>query len=113
MPSQDLNNLIYVPLNAAIMRLDDSKSQLKDEIDGMYLQMSSSAETLPASEVVRSLLNVAHPDAGDFTVIAPAELLDQQQRTQHIFDLAMGAIASLSLLLAALAPINIILPHIP
>jgi len=112
MPSQDLNNLIYVPLNAAIMRLDDSKSQLKDEIDGMYLQMASSAETLPASEVVRSLLNVAHRDAGDFTVIAPAELLEQQQRTQHIFDLVMVAIASISLLVGGIGIMNIMLASI-
>src|SRR5258708_14006219 len=112
MPSQDVTDLIYVPLNAAVMGIDDRKSQLKDEIDGMYLQMWSSAETLPPWEVVRSLLNVAHRDAGDFTVIAPAELLEQQQRTQHIFDLVMVAIASISLLVCGIGIMNIMLASI-
>jgi putative ABC transport system permease protein len=112
LPSQDLNNLVYVPLYAAMLRLDDSKSQLKDEIDGMYLQMSSSLDTLPASDVVRSLLNTSHRDAGDFTVIAPAELLAQQQRTQHIFDLVMVAIASISLLVGGIGIMNIMLASI-
>ncbi|MBZ5521067.1 MAG: ABC transporter permease [Acidobacteriia bacterium] len=112
LPAQDLNNLIYVPLNAALLRLADSRSNLKDEIDGIYLQMSSSLETLPASDVVRSLLNASHRDAGDFSVIAPAELLAQQQRTQHIFDLVMVAIASISLLVGGIGIMNIMLASI-
>jgi len=57
-------------------------------------------------------LNVAHRDAGDFTVIAPAELLEQQQRTQHIFDLVMVAIASISLLVGGIGIMNIMLASI-
>jgi putative ABC transport system permease protein len=111
-PAQDLNNLIYVPLYAAMFRLEDSRSNMKDEIDGIYLQMISAPETMPAADVVRSLLNVSHRDAGDFSVIAPAELLAQQQRTQHIFDLVMVAIASISLLVGGIGIMNIMLAAI-
>lgn len=112
LPAQDLNNLIYVPLYAAMFRLEDSRSNLKDEIDGIYLQMASAPDTVPAADVVRSLLNIAHRDAGDFSVIAPAELLAQQQRTQHIFDLVMVAIASISLLVGGIGIMNIMLAAI-
>jgi putative ABC transport system permease protein len=112
LPSQDMNNLIYVPLNTAMLRLEDSRTNMKDEIDGMYLQMASAPDTLPTSEVVRSLLNLSHRDAGDFSVIAPAELLEQQQRTQHIFDLVMVAIASISLLVGGIGIMNIMLASI-
>jgi putative ABC transport system permease protein len=112
LPAQDMNNLIYVPLYAAMFRLEDSRSNMKDEIDGIYLQMTSSLETMPAADVVRSLLTVSHRDAGDFSVIAPAELLAQQQRTQHIFDLVMVAIASISLLVGGIGIMNIMLAAI-
>lgn len=111
-PMQDLNNLIYVPLYAAMFRLEDSRSNMKDEIDGIYLQLSSALDTLPTADVVRSLLNISHRDAGDFSVIAPAELLAQQQRTQHIFDLVMVAIASISLLVGGIGIMNILLASI-
>ena len=39
--SQDLNNLIYVPLNSAIFRLEDNYSWLRDEIDGIYLHLAA------------------------------------------------------------------------
>jgi len=112
LPTQDMNNLIYVPLGAAMFRLEDSRSGYKDEIDGIYLQVSSSSDTIPTADVVRSLLNVSHKDAGDFSVIAPAELLAQQQRTQHIFDLVMVAIASISLLVGGIGIMNIMLASI-
>jgi putative ABC transport system permease protein len=111
-PSQDMNNVIYVPLYAAMLRLEDSRSNMKDEIDGMYLQLSSAPDTLPTADVVRSLLNATHRNARDFSVIAPAELLAQQQRTQHIFDLVMVAIASISLLVGGIGIMNIMLASI-
>jgi putative ABC transport system permease protein len=112
LPSQDVNNVIYVPLYAAIFRLEDSRSNMKDEIDGMYLQLTSAQDTVPTADVVRSLLNASHRNAGDFSVIAPAELLAQQQRTQHIFDLVMVAIASISLLVGGIGIMNIMLASI-
>jgi len=112
LPFQDMNNLIYVPLYTAMLRLEDSRSNMKDEIDGMYLQLESALDTVPTADVIRSLLNVSHRNAGDFSVIAPAELLAQQQRTQHIFDLVMVAIASISLLVGGIGIMNIMLASI-
>ena len=112
LPAQDLNNLVYIPLYAAMFRLEDSRSNMKDEIDGIYLQLTSALDTVPTADVVRSLLNISHRDAGDFSVIAPAELLAQQQRTQHIFDLVMVAIASISLLVGGIGIMNIMLAAI-
>ena len=112
LPTQDLNNLIYVPLNAAMFRLEDSRSNMKDEIDGMYLQLESAAQSLSIAEVVRALLKTSHRDANDFSVVAPAELLAQQQRTQRIFDLVMVAIASISLLVGGIGIMNIMLASI-
>ena len=112
LPTQDMNNLIYVPLYSAMFRLEDSRSNMKDEVDGIYLQLKSALDTISTADVVRSLLNIAHRDAGDFSVIAPAELLAQRQRTQHIFDLVMVAIASISLLVGGIGIMNIMLASI-
>ena len=45
-PTQDLNNIIYVPLNAAMLRLEDSYSDVRDEIDGIYLNLREGAVCL-------------------------------------------------------------------
>jgi putative ABC transport system permease protein len=111
-PAQDRNNLIYVPLNAAIFRLEDGQSQYKDEIDGIYLQLRSSGEIPAGAALLRGLLNGSHGDAPDFSIISPAELLAQQRRTQRIFEMVMVAIASISLLVGGIGIMNIMLASV-
>ena len=111
-PAEDRNNIIYTPLSTAILRLEDAQSQRRDEIDGIYLQLATADETVPTARVVRGLLNDSHKDAGDFSIVVPAELLAQQRRTQRIFEMVMVAIASISLLVGGIGIMNIMLASI-
>ncbi len=112
LPAQDQNNLIYVPLTSAIMRIEDSRSYYKDEIDGLYIGMASDDRVAPAGVLVRGLLDATHNGAGDFTIIVPAELLAQQQRTKRLFEFVMVAIASISLLVGGIGIMNIMLASV-
>jgi putative ABC transport system permease protein len=112
LPAQDRNNLIYVPLYSAIFRLEDGQSGMKDEIDGIYLQLRSSDEIPASAALLRGLLNVSHREAGDFTIVSPAELLAEQRRTQRIFEMVMVAIASISLLVGGIGIMNIMLASV-
>jgi len=111
-PSQDLNNLIYTPLNTAMLRLEDSRSDMKDEIDGIYLQLASADQSPTTAEIVRGVLNITHHGARDFSLLVPAELLSEQKRTQRVFNLVMVAIASISLLVGGIGIMNIMLANI-
>jgi putative ABC transport system permease protein len=112
LPAQDRNNLMYVPLYSAIFRLEDGQSRQKDEIDGIYLQMRQGADMPSAAALLRGLLNVSHRQAGDFTIVSPAELLAEQRRTQRIFEMVMVAIASISLLVGGIGIMNIMLASV-
>jgi len=112
MPTQDLNNIIYVPLNSAILRLEDSYSDRRDEIDGIYLKISESANMGSVAQLVRAILDSSHHSAGDFSVIVPAELLAEQKRTERLFNAVMVAIASISLLVGGIGIMNIMLASI-
>jgi putative ABC transport system permease protein len=111
-PTQDSNNLIYAPVNSVMMRLEDSMSYLKDEIDGIYLRLASADETPVVAEIVRGILNTSHHSAGDFSLIVPAELLAEQKRTERLFNTVMVAIASISLLVGGIGIMNIMLASI-
>ncbi|HTS07673.1 MAG TPA: ABC transporter permease [Candidatus Eisenbacteria bacterium] len=112
MPTQDLNNVVYVPLNTAVLRLEDSYSDVRDEIDGIYLNIRDSADMGTVAQVVRAILNSSHHSAGDFSVIVPAELLAEQRRTERLFNVVMVAIASISLLVGGIGIMNIMLASI-
>ena len=111
-PFEDVNNIMYVPLNSAILRLEDNYSDVRDEIDGIYLNIRDSADMSSVAQVVRAILDSSHHSAGDFTVIVPAELLAEQRRTERLFNAVMVAIASISLLVGGIGIMNIMLASI-
>jgi putative ABC transport system permease protein len=103
------NNVILAPLNTVMRRFEDNTSYLKDEIDGIYMKVGTNVDSIEASNVVRAILTATHKDAGDFTVVVPAGLLEQRKQTQMIFSIVMICIAGISLLVGGIGIMNIML----
>ncbi|HEY7291084.1 MAG TPA: ABC transporter permease [Vicinamibacterales bacterium] len=112
LPGQDRNNLIYVPTGAAMFRLEDTYSQFRDEIDGLYVRLKPDADITAAAATVRRVLETSHRGADDYSLVVPAELLAEQQRTKRIFDIVMVALASISLLVGGIGIMNIMLASV-
>jgi putative ABC transport system permease protein len=107
--SSDRNNQVIAPLNTVMRRFDDNNSYLKDEIDGIFMRMNAGLDSIETAEVVRTILTATHKDAGDFTVVVPAGLLEERRRTQFIFEVVMICIAGISLLVGGIGIMNIML----
>jgi len=103
------NNLVIAPLNTVMRRFEDNTSWLKDEIDGIYMKVTSGTDSVETANVVRAILSATHKDAGDFTVVVPAGLLEERRRTQFIFKVVMICIAGISLLVGGIGIMNIML----
>jgi len=103
------NNMIVAPLNTVMRRFEDINSYLKDEIDGIYLKIRSNEDPIETATVVNAILAATHKDAGDFTTVVPAGLLEQRRQTQLIFQIVMLCIAGISLLVGGIGIMNIML----
>src|SRR5262249_10052683 len=106
---QDVNNIVYVPLNTFQYRFWDRSATMRDELDGIEMRLKPAADSIEVSKVVTAVLNSTHHEMQDFTVTIPAALLAQQQRTQQIFTYVMVAIAAISLLVGGIGIMNIVL----
>ncbi len=108
-PIQDANNIVYIPLNTFQYRFWDNSSFMRDELDGIDLQLKPAAHSVEVAKIVAAILNGTHHNVQDFTVTIPAALLAQQQQTQTIFTYVMVAIAAISLLVGGIGIMNIVL----
>jgi len=111
---QDLDNIVYIPLNTFEYRFYDESADMKDDLDGIEIRLKEKVNSLPVdsvevAKVVTAILNNTHHNTQDFTVTIPAALLAQQQRTQTIFTYVMVAIAAISLLVGGIGIMNIVL----
>ena len=106
---QDINNIVYIPLNTLQYRYWDQSYGMKDDLDGIELRLKADTDSIEVAKVVTSVLSNTHRNVQDFTVTIPAALLAQQQRTQTIFTYVMVAIAAISLLVGGIGIMNIVL----
>ncbi len=98
---------VYIPLETALRRFADPDHPR--HIDEIAVQVSRASDVMPASRVVQRIVAAAHRGVPDFQIVIPEELLAQSQRTQRIFNIVMGSIAALSLLVGGIGIMNIML----
>jgi putative ABC transport system permease protein len=98
---------IYVPVTTASRKFD--RAPLKAPLDELIVRLRPDAEPRKAAAVVRELVDRIHGSAGDFDLVVPEALLEQSRRTQRLFSIVMGCIASISLLVGGIGIMNIML----
>jgi putative ABC transport system permease protein len=106
---QDLNNIIFIPLNTFQYRFWDPMSSLRDDLDGVEIRLRAGADSIEVAKIVTAVLTSTHHDVQDFNVTIPAALLAQQKQQQTIFTYVMVAIAAISLLVGGIGIMNIVL----
>ena len=107
---QNPNNDIYIPINTALKKFD--KDTLEDELNEIILQVSVDADLREQAATVSNLMSTMHRYVDDYALVVPEKLLEQNQKTQRIFNIVMGAIASISLLVGGIGIMNIMLASV-
>jgi putative ABC transport system permease protein len=84
----------------------------RSTIDQIAVQVDEDADISEASAIISRLLRQRHNGQLDFTVTIPEQLIEQSQKTQSIFNIVMGAIAGISLLVGGIGIMNIMLASV-
>ena len=84
----------------------------KNLVDQMTVKVSDSFPIDEATQVVQNILQRRHYGIDDYEVIVPEALVQQSQQTQQIFNIVMGAIAGISLLVGGIGIMNIMLASV-
>lgn len=77
------------------------------QLDRIILQVENTEDIASTSEILSRMLLRRHSEVKDFEITVPELLLKQQQRTKDIFNIVLGAIASISLVVGGIGIMNI------
>jgi putative ABC transport system permease protein len=93
---------------------EDQRAEKRNyhQLDKVIVQVDNSEKVTAVAEVVRRMLQRRHNDVTDFEITVPELLLKQEQRTKAIFNVVLGAIASISLVVGGIGIMNIMLASI-
>jgi ABC-type lipoprotein export system ATPase subunit/ABC-type antimicrobial peptide transport system permease subunit len=114
--SQPLDNNVYIPLSAARSRFGEtlfrrsagSQEQERVQLHQITVQFMDTTGVETAVPQIETLLNRFHTKR-DFELIVPLQLLRQAEETKRIFNIVLGSIAAISLLVGGIGIMNIML----
>jgi putative ABC transport system permease protein len=77
------------------------------QLDKIVVQVQESSQLDASTKFLSRMLKRRHQEVGDFEITVPELLLKQEQRTKDVFNIVLGAIASISLLVGGIGIMNI------
>jgi len=115
--AQDYNNDVYIPLRTFRSRFTDliirassgSFSAEEVQLSQITLKVADRKDVLVTAEVVKESLKQNHVTDDDYVVVVPLELLKQADQLRTIFNMVLGSIAAISLIVGGIGIMNIML----
>jgi putative ABC transport system permease protein len=116
MEGEPLDNNVYIPLSTSrsrfgeilIRRTAGSVEMEKVELHQITVQMQDTTAVETADPQIKALLSRFHAKS-DYEIIVPLQLLRQAEQTKRIFNIVLGSIAAISLLVGGIGIMNIML----
>ena len=113
----DQNSDIYVPLTAAQNRMGivqrivetGSRQYVRLELSEITIELGDQSQVRSAASMIRTILEKNHADRLDYEVQVPLELLNQAEREKRLWNMVLGSIAGISLLVGGIGIMNIML----
>jgi putative ABC transport system permease protein len=104
------DNSVFIPITTALKMFD--RPLLESELDEIVLQVAPDASVEDNAILVNRVLEDLHGGEPDYTLVVPQELLSQSEKTRRLFNVVMGGIAGISLLVGGIGIMNIMLASV-
>ncbi|NQU23199.1 MAG: ABC transporter permease [Candidatus Nealsonbacteria bacterium] len=114
---QNFNNDIYIPISAVQRRFGELQVTARSgginfertQLSEITLVVEDENMVSQTADMARKLLLASHPKFVDVKVQVPLELLHQAEEEKRIWNLVLGSIAGISLLVGGIGIMNIML----
>ena len=83
-----------------------------NQLDKIVVQVKETNQLSSTAEVIKRILSRRHQRVEDFEIKIPELLLKQEQKTKDIFNIVLGAIAGISLVVGGIGIMNIMLASV-
>jgi putative ABC transport system permease protein len=101
---------IHIPFTTALRKLD--RDPLRSPLAEIVLHLDDRAAPYEVAAITNGLLDRLHGGVRDYEIIVPETLLEQSRQTQRLFNIVMGCIAGISLLVGGIGIMNIMLASV-
>lgn len=91
---------------------NDGGSGGKNQLDKIVVQVKETHQLTSTAKIIKRILDRRHKGVDDYEIKIPELLLKQEQKTKDIFNIVLGAIAGISLIVGGIGIMNIMLASV-
>ncbi len=110
------NQQVYIPLRTYLQKRGDLFAQWSEgggtfekiELHELILTIDKQENVVRAVDAVRRVLRKNH-EKEDYSIVVPLELIRQARETRRLFNIVLGSIAAISLIVGGIGIMNIML----
>lgn len=84
----------------------------ENQLDKIIVQVKETNQLSATAKVIKKVLDRRHKGVDDYEIKIPELLLKQEQKTKDIFNIVLGAIAGISLIVGGIGIMNIMLASV-
>jgi putative ABC transport system permease protein len=128
------NDEIFIPVSTALRRYKDraritekslmvkdndeaetsppDQSEITDQIEKIVIGISETDNMRESVDILYRMLLRRHNGVEDFEIVVPEQILQQKKQTDDIFNILLGVIAAISLLVGGIGIMNIMLASV-
>ena len=107
---RNYNRAVFIPIGTEVMGAHGRKEF--GELSEIWIRVVRNTNVQASAAAIKRILIQRHGGVEDFQVIVPQELLNQAQKTQRIFNIVLGCIAGISLLVGGIGIMNTMLASV-
>ena len=101
---------IFIPVTTAQRKFEHDI--LDSPLNEILVSFQPGVSPREGAAIIKGLLDRIHGGIDDYEIVVPEALLEQSRQTQRLFNIVMGAIASISLLVGGIGIMNIMLASV-
>jgi putative ABC transport system permease protein len=101
---------IYLPYTTALRKFE--LEPLASPLSELVVRLGEGVPARETGAVIGTLLDRLHGGVRDYEIVVPEALIQQSRETQRLFNLVMGCIAGISLLVGGIGIMNIMLASV-
>jgi len=128
------NDEIFIPINTVLRRYKDRgritekslkvksddedeekpkiETEITDQIEKVVISITETDNMAESVDILYRLLLRRHHEVEDFEIVVPEQILQQKKQTDDIFNILLGLIAAISLLVGGIGIMNIMLASV-
>ncbi len=106
---REINEMLFIPLGSHMYLHRETAPGLDHDLDEIIVKVRGQDKVEEVLPLIRRTLDLRHQGVRDYQLIVPRQLMIQAGKTQRVFNLVLGAIGGISLVVGGIGIMNVLL----